>query len=227
MRHKENFLEMSETKASLSPMSLEPERLKLLLPSSHGAQDWCQYSKKLRQGMEWSMSSEPWRHHYFWSFQLHEPKQFPSSETSFWLAFLLLATKILADSENKMASQRVSDQAATIQASSSGYKLSATRTALPLNKTWSLFECVCVCVCALSHVSVFASPWTVVHQAPLFIEFSKQEYWSSLPFPMLEDLCDVGIKPEVLVTPALAGRFFTTGPAIWEALIPGSGQSAI
>ena len=91
------------------------------------------------------MSSEPWRHHYFWSFQLHEPKQFPSSKTSFWLAFLLFATKILADSENKMASQRVSDQAATIQASSSGYKLSATRTALPLNKTWSLFECVCVC----------------------------------------------------------------------------------
>jgi len=39
MRHKENFLEISETKASLSPMSLEPERLKLFLPSSHGAQD--------------------------------------------------------------------------------------------------------------------------------------------------------------------------------------------
>ena len=84
---------------------------------------------------------------------------------------------------------------------------------------------MCVCVCAraraLSHVSLFASPWSVAHQAPLFMEFSRQEYWSSLPFPTLEDLSDAGIKPEVLATPASAGGFFTTGTAIWEALIPG------
>ena len=47
--------------------------------------------------------------------------------------------------------------------------------------------CVCVCVCvrvrALSHVQLFATPWTVACQASLFMEFSWQEYWSWLPFP--------------------------------------------
>ena len=46
--------------------------------------------------------------------------------------------------------------------------------------------CVCVCVCArvqsLSHVRVFANPWTVAHQAPQSMEFFRQEYWSGLPF---------------------------------------------
>jgi len=41
------------------------------------------------------------------------------------------------------------------------------------------------------------------------MEFSRQEYWSGLPFPTPEDLPDLGIKP---VSPALAGRFFTTEP---------------
>ena len=43
---------------------------------------------------------------------------------------------------------------------------------------------VCVCVCeSISHVWLFATPWTVAHQAPLSMEFSRQEYWSGLPFP--------------------------------------------
>ena len=59
----------------------------------------------------------------------------------------------------------------------------------------------------LSHVLLFADPWTVAHQALLFIEFSRQEYWSKLPFPIPGDLPKSGIKP----TPsALAGGFFTT-----------------
>ena len=37
--------------------------------------------------------------------------------------------------------------------------------------------------CMLSHLRLFAPPWTVAHQAPLFMEFSRQEYWSGLPFP--------------------------------------------
>ena len=64
----------------------------------------------------------------------------------------------------------------------------------------------------LSCVRFFGTPWTVAHQAPLSIEFSKQEYWSSLPFPIPGDLPDPGIKPKSLVSPALAGRFFTTAP---------------
>ena len=40
-------------------------------------------------------------------------------------------------------------------------------------------------VCVLGHVQLFASPWTVAHQASLSMEFSRQEYWSQFPFPSL------------------------------------------
>ena len=46
-----------------------------------------------------------------------------------------------------------------------------------------------------SHVQLFATPWTVAHQAPLFMEFSRQEPWSGLPSPSPEDLPDPGIEP--------------------------------
>ena len=46
-----------------------------------------------------------------------------------------------------------------------------------------------------SHVWLFATPWTLAHQAPLSLEFSRQEYWSGLPFPSPEDLPDPGIEP--------------------------------
>ena len=41
-------------------------------------------------------------------------------------------------------------------------------------------------------------PWTIAHQAPLSMEFSRQEYWSGLPFSSLEDLPDLGFKPRSL-----------------------------
>ena len=67
------------------------------------------------------------------------------------------------------------------------------------------------CVChALSYVQLFATPWTVAHQAPLSMKFSGQEYWTGLPFSPPGDLLDPGIEPESLVSPALAGGFFTT-----------------
>ena len=49
-------------------------------------------------------------------------------------------------------------------------------------------------VMSLSHVRLFATPWTVAHQAPPSMEFSRQEYWSGLPFPSPGDLPDPGIK---------------------------------
>ena len=55
--------------------------------------------------------------------------------------------------------------------------------------------CVCVCVKSLSRVRLFATPWTLVRQAPLSMGFSKQEYWSGLPFPSPGDLPNPGIKP--------------------------------
>ena len=63
-------------------------------------------------------------------------------------------------------------------------------------------------VVAISCLSL-VTPWTVVHQAPLYTEFSSQEYSSGLPFPSPGDLSDPGIKTE---SPALAGEFFTTEP---------------
>ena len=70
--------------------------------------------------------------------------------------------------------------------------------------------CVCVCVFSLSVVSDPAASWAVAHQAPLSMEFSRQEYWNRLPFPVPGDLPDPGIESMSLVFPALAGRFFTT-----------------
>ena len=66
----------------------------------------------------------------------------------------------------------------------------------------------------LSHVWLFATPWTVAHQAPLSTGFSRQEYRSGLPFPLSGDLLDPGIKP-VSLTSAFAGGFFIAS-STWE-----------
>ena len=60
------------------------------------------------------------------------------------------------------------------------------------------------------------TPWNIARQAPLSVEFSRQEYWSSLPFPTPGDLPDPGIEPQSLASLALADRFFTTSTT-WEA----------
>jgi len=65
--------------------------------------------------------------------------------------------------------------------------------------------CVCACVHSVSHVQLFATPWTVAHQAPLSMKFFRQKYWSGFPFPSLRDLPDPGIKPASLASSALAG----------------------
>ena len=74
---------------------------------------------------------------------------------------------------------------------------------------------VCVRVCLYTcarHVGLFPIPRTVACQAPLFMGFFRQEYWSGLIFPSPEDLPDPGIEPESLTSLALAGRFFITEP---------------
>ena len=75
-------------------------------------------------------------------------------------------------------------------------------------------------VCVLSHssrVPLFATPWTIAHQASLSIGFSRQECWSRLPCPPPGDLPDPGTEPTTLKSPALAGKLFTTSTT-WEAL---------
>ena len=64
----------------------------------------------------------------------------------------------------------------------------------------------------------------VAPQAPLSMEFSRQEYWSGLPCPPPGDLPEPGNKPKSLLSPALAGGFFITS-ATWEALAASSAQA--
>ena len=75
----------------------------------------------------------------------------------------------------------------------------------PHSSMWNLSSQLYVC----AQLYLFVTPQTVVCQASLFIEFSRQEYWSGLPFPSPGDLPDPEIEPE---SPTLAGRFFTSEP---------------
>ena len=70
------------------------------------------------------------------------------------------------------------------------------------------FYLLCV-LSRFSHVRLFATLWTVAHQAPLSVEFSRHKYWSGWLFPSPEDIPDSGIKP---TPPVLAGRLLTTEP---------------
>ena len=71
-------------------------------------------------------------------------------------------------------------------------------------------------MCSVTQSCLFVTPWTIARQVPLSMEFSRQEYWSGLPFPSPGDLPDPGIELTSLASPPLAGRFFTTS-ATWEA----------
>ena len=62
---------------------------------------------------------------------------------------------------------------------------------------------------SLSRVRLFATPWTVAHQAPPSMGFSRREYWSGVPFPSLGDLPDPGIEPR---SPALQAEALTSEP---------------
>ena len=69
------------------------------------------------------------------------------------------------------------------------------------------------CMCAPSHlrrVQLFMTPWTVAHQAPLSLGFSRQEYWSGLPFPSLMHKSEVTVKSlsrvRLLATPWTAAH---------------------
>ena len=73
---------------------------------------------------------------------------------------------------------------------------------------------VCVCVLLLSCVQFFATLWTVAHQGSLSMDFSREEYWSGLPFPTPGDLPDQGIEPVFPVS--CIGRCILYHCATWE-----------
>ena len=79
--------------------------------------------------------------------------------------------------------------------------------------------CVCVCTQSLSYVQLFETTQAVARQAPLSMGFSRQKYWSGLPFPTPGDLPKPGIKPIFLVSPALTVDSLPLchlGSPLWE-----------
>ena len=82
--------------------------------------------------------------------------------------------------------------------------------------TWLLDTCACVCAKSLQLCRLFVTLWAVAHQAPLSMGFSRQDYWSRLPYPPPGDLPNPGIEPESLKSPALVSMFFTSS-STWEA----------
>ena len=81
-----------------------------------------------------------------------------------------------------------------------------------------------MCVCVRAHVRTVVSeseiPWTIVCQDLLFMEFSRQEYWSGLPCPPPGELPDPGTEPAPLESPVLAGGSLITAP-------PGKGSKQL
>ena len=61
-------------------------------------------------------------------------------------------------------------------------------------------------VCVLSWLWLLETPWTIAHQAPLSMEFSRQEYWSGLPFPFPGDLPNAGTEPTVSCISCIGGQ---------------------
>ena len=88
--------------------------------------------------------------------------------------------------------------------------LSSAHGSLP-RKTMFIFVLNC-----FSCNWLFVTSWTKASQALLSMGFSRQEYWSGLPCPLLGDLPNSGREHTLVKSPALAGRFFTTS-ASWEA----------
>jgi len=79
-----------------------------------------------------------------------------------------------------------------------------------MNSILSVCLSLPLCVCVGGGTQLCPTLWTVTHQVPLPMEFSRQEYWIGLPFPTSGDLPGSEIKPTSLVPPVLAAGFFTT-----------------
>ena len=74
-------------------------------------------------------------------------------------------------------------------------------------------ECMLSC---FHHVHLFATPWTVAHKAPLFLGFSRQEYWSGLPRPPPGDLPDPGVELTSLYVSCIGRRHKVPNTCGWE-----------
>ena len=97
--------------------------------------------------------------------------------------------------------------------------VSSQQTMLQTDVLPSRLCCSIYIVCeSLSRARLFATPWTAVHQAPLSIRFSRQGYWSGLPFPSPVDLPNPGIEPG---SPALQADDLPIIAPFWESSFSG------
>ena len=77
----------------------------------------------------------------------------------------------------------------------------------------------CMLACQIAcRVQLFATLWAVAYQAPLSMGFSRQEHWGGLSRPLPRDLPNPGIEPMSLISPALAGMFFTNNATLEQPM---------
>ena len=89
----------------------------------------------------------------------------------------------------------------------------------PTLHVWLMHACQCM-LHPFRHVQSFANLRTIAQQSRLSMRFSRQEYCTGLPFPPPEDLPNPGIEPASLMSPALAGGFFTTSATCLPNISP-------
>ena len=118
---------------------------------------------------------------------------FPRQECWNWLPFF--SPEELANPEIEPVTPTLAGRFFTIWATRKAHSLCQAHIFSDPSRSFSLFLELKVKVKSLSHVWLFATPWTVAYQAPQTMGFSRQEYWSGLPFPSPGDLPHPGIKP--------------------------------
>ena len=178
------------------------ESASILIPSPLGSPS-SKPSSPPFQDAAWVILSLPWKTAFYISHSCPDPSPHSSSSS------IMLCSRVLT----------------LVTALSSGMPLGHP-TVPPKHLVMSWFHCnALICgectfstsswlpyVWMLSHFSPlrsFAIPWTIAHQAPLSMGFSRQEYWNGVPCPPPGDLHHPGTKPNSLMSPALAGGFFT------------------
>ena len=146
--------------------------------------------------------------------RLPRPWDSPGKNTGVGCHFLLQCMKVKSESEVPQSCPTPSDP---MDCSLPGSSVHGILQARVLEWGATAFSDLPVPSC-FNHVGLFATLWTLAHHAPLSMGFSRQEYWNGLQCPPPGDLPNPGVEPMFLMSPALAGRFFTTS-ATWHAIV--------
>ena len=189
------------------------------MPTGSPVADWC--SPRLSRLPSWNQAHQSHRRQCEGRVPCTLPylrRQYfdivTSEVTIFVCVFYLAGLKIvivesdvpvefLSQTEMQFQSQIIHDHLGKLILNNSCKYLRVPRKTLRINQ-W------CIVLCVLSQILLFVIPWTVAHQAHLSMQFSRQEYWSGLPFLPPGDLPKPGTEPISLASPALASGFFNS-----------------